>query len=237
MILDRASIGKPRDWRWQRCTEAVQPGGKLRRSDDDGVQRGVSLLRGLRTCSTHRRRRNLARRDPELWAAYQMHMERDLRTAFLEALLPAGTPFEVVGRMADLSTGAVGVYARVFLAVSEPRRDVPAWSAVFHAPLGRFVIDALVERLRTALAVGETPSELAAESLCIALWGRLALALLAAHGRPLPPALLDRVWAVAREPQRSSAGADGEAVVRENRTLLLVLEDFRGTGFGGGGGG
>jgi hypothetical protein len=99
MILDRASIGKPRDWRWQRCTEAVQPGGKLRRSDDDGVRRGVSLLRGLRTCSTHGRRRNLARRDPELWAAYQMHMERDLRTAFLEALLRAGTPFEVVGLM------------------------------------------------------------------------------------------------------------------------------------------
>jgi hypothetical protein len=54
MILDRASIGKPRDWRWQRCTEAVQPGGKLRRSprvvvvcrrsDSPGARRGQPRL-------------------------------------------------------------------------------------------------------------------------------------------------------------------------------------------------
>src|SRR5262249_41147534 len=115
-----AHLPRPPAWRWLRAQTLVERRRRVSPRDDCWVRAAAAYLRGLARCAGEAAREKVARRFPEVDAAFALNRTGEpLRRAEVEARLLAGEDFAAVGEKCGLPIGAVARYHQVFFDVRD----------------------------------------------------------------------------------------------------------------------
>lgn len=121
-------------WRWERATDLLDNGRYWSRCrDDDWTLRAMAYIRTMRRVPPGRPE-NLARVDPEVYAAHQLYDQRGPRRLEIEARLLAGQTVPEVAARVALPEPTVAAFEALFFHVRD-RLEAADWITV-HA-LGR----------------------------------------------------------------------------------------------------
>jgi hypothetical protein len=129
-------------YRWHRACYLAENKRRCRVGDDCRVQEVTRFCRALRCCQQGRDRARLARKMPDLYAAWQLYRESSLLRWEVEARFLAGETNDVIARKCQLPEAVVDAYGDIFFAV---RNRLHAKDWLINVVVGRRAHQGLAE--------------------------------------------------------------------------------------------
>ena len=112
------SPARPPDWQWRRASQIVEEGAYATNlCDGEVVCRTVQYTRGLRRVCSERGVRNLAKRYPDVFLAFQVHQELGLRPLEIKARVLARQNDAAIAWRVGLPVKTVATYTSLFVDV------------------------------------------------------------------------------------------------------------------------
>ena len=107
-------------YRWDRSLAVVDDGERAsKRFDDYDMTMAVKFLRALRSCSTEKQHAKLARKMPEIYAAYEIHKAGGELELELQARILARHSTEQLAELFNIDRAIIDCCSRMFFAVRD----------------------------------------------------------------------------------------------------------------------